>query len=104
MQIIEEIDQHAQPGVIPPIERENQPRQFRQRRFVTLDRQGGAGAEGSVLQQIRKLPRNLRQFRFADRMVKTQDDIISRITQAVIVAVEMPDLANGFVDVVGDFV
>ena len=29
MQIIEEVDQHAQPGVIAPIERENQPRQFR---------------------------------------------------------------------------
>ncbi len=43
-------------------------------------------------------------LRFGYRVMETQDYFISCVADAVIVAVEVPDFADGFVDVVGDFV
>src|SRR5277367_3989142 len=81
MQIVEEIDQNPQSRVIAAVEGEHQAGQFGQGRFVALDSKGGAGAEGSVFEQIGKPAGNLGEFGFADGMVKSEDDVIAGISQ-----------------------
>ncbi len=67
MEVVEEVDQHAQSAVIAAVEAKHQTRQVGQGWLVVFDVQGGAGAVCAAVEKVAEADLNLGQLGVSGR-------------------------------------
>ena len=90
--------------MIAAVEDEDQPREIFQGGLVLLGRQWAADLECAAGFDVGIFRLDAGQLLRRQRLLQPNDQIVAHVADAVIVAVEVPHLADGFVHVVGDLV